>query len=531
MTAHFDLWTARARAVPIEHETDRRGIKLRGAVERVGPCPKCGGEDRFAINTKKGVWNCRGCDVGGDVIELVEYLDGIDFIAACTALTGEPPPKANGGNRIAEPRKIVAAEFSYETESGAVVFVVERVEFRNADGTYVLAKEGKREKSFRQKRPDPDDSDHWLWNVEGVPTLPYKLPELIRAVAAGYAVLIVEGEAKVDLLQTWQIPATCCACGAQKWRAEHAAYLHGAHVVILPDNDNPGREHMNLVAASLQDIAASTRVLELPDLPPKGDIVDWAANGGTPEKLRDLIGKAPHWLPPASEAADTAGAEKASDKDRAEKDEEALIEALAKLQPGVEFARNRKKVAKELGVSVSDIDAELEAHRSETAVAPLYGHWVTEPWPEAAEGDVLLRDIIRRLLRHVVCSHDDAVAIALWIMLAWVHEAVAVHSPILNINSAEPESGKSTTLGLIAFLAPRCIASVEISEAALFRSISLWQPSFAIDEFDTVLASDEKKGCAASSIPATRAGKASSVASSPISHRSCSRPSVRRQSA
>ena len=71
MTAHFESWTARARVVPIEREIDRRGIKLRGAVERVGPCPKCGGEDRFAINTNKGVWNCRGCGVGGDVIELV----------------------------------------------------------------------------------------------------------------------------------------------------------------------------------------------------------------------------------------------------------------------------------------------------------------------------------------------------------------------------------------------------------------------------------------------------------------------------
>ena len=145
-------------------------------------------------------------------------------------------------------------------------------------------------------------------------------------------------------------------------------------------------------------------------------------------------------------------------------------------------------------MAASDINAELEARRSEKAAAPLYGHWITELWPEVADGDALLRDIIRRLLRHVVCSHDHALAIALWIMLAWVHEAAAVHSPILNINSAEPESGKSTTLGLIAFLAPRCIASVEVSEAALFRSISLWQPSFAIDEFDTVLASDEKKG-------------------------------------
>ena len=75
-SAAFDNWSAKARAVRIEDEIVRRGIKLRGKIERVGPCPKCGGNDRFSINTKKGVWNCRQCGVGGDVIKLVEHLDG-----------------------------------------------------------------------------------------------------------------------------------------------------------------------------------------------------------------------------------------------------------------------------------------------------------------------------------------------------------------------------------------------------------------------------------------------------------------------
>ena len=123
---------------------------------------------------------------------------------------------------------------------------------------------------------------------------------------------------------------------------------------------------------------------------------------------------------------------------------------------------------------------------------PLHGHWIVESWPEPVETDALLRDIIFRILRHVVCSHEDALAIALWVMFAWVHDEVATHSPILNVNSAEPESGKSTTLGLISFLAPRCVSSVEISEAALYRAIELWLPSFVIDEFDSVLASEDK---------------------------------------
>jgi phage/plasmid primase-like uncharacterized protein len=90
----------RARCVRIEDELERRGIKLRGRVERAGPCPICGGNDRFAINVKKQIFLCRGCNVGGDVIALVRHLDAVDFAAAVEFLAGDrarpqakPPPQ------------------------------------------------------------------------------------------------------------------------------------------------------------------------------------------------------------------------------------------------------------------------------------------------------------------------------------------------------------------------------------------------------------------------------------------------------
>ena len=59
----------------------------------------------------------------------------------------------------------------------------------------------------------------------------------------------------------------------------------GADVVILPDNDQPGRLHVDAVAMSLSEVGASVRVLDLPGLPLKGDVIDWAAAGGTAEQL------------------------------------------------------------------------------------------------------------------------------------------------------------------------------------------------------------------------------------------------------
>ena len=91
----------RARAVRIADEIARRGIHLRGrGTERVGPCPKCGGEDRFSINTKKDLWHCRGCERGGDVLDLAQHLDGGSFRNAVETLAGisGESPRWSGGD-------------------------------------------------------------------------------------------------------------------------------------------------------------------------------------------------------------------------------------------------------------------------------------------------------------------------------------------------------------------------------------------------------------------------------------------------
>jgi hypothetical protein len=318
----LEHWIEQARAVPIESELARRGVKLNGKVERAGPCPKCGGDDRFSINTKKGVFNCRGCSTGGDVIDLVKFLDGVDFIEACTALAG-PPPTTNGKDAAApSAREILAGQFKYRDESGTVLFAVGRYEYQYPNGSLVV-KNGKHKKKFVQWRPDPDRPGKWIRNVGGVRVVPYRLPELIEAIGNEHFIAIVEGESKVDFLHSWRVPATCNAQGAGQWKSEHSEFLRGADVVILPDNDTPGRNHADLIATSLQGIAKSVRVLELPGLGPKQDIIDWAKQGGSVEQLYDLIEhEAKSWAPrgkPEQQAAN----------DKTEAATEAAVEGIS----------------------------------------------------------------------------------------------------------------------------------------------------------------------------------------------------------
>lgn len=80
----------RARSVTIAEAAGPLGFKLppRGR-EYEGPCPRCGGNDRFSINPKKNLWNCRHCGGGNDAISLVMHARGCDFRDAVAFLAGE----------------------------------------------------------------------------------------------------------------------------------------------------------------------------------------------------------------------------------------------------------------------------------------------------------------------------------------------------------------------------------------------------------------------------------------------------------
>jgi putative DNA primase/helicase len=190
--------------------------------------------------------------------------------------------------------------FVYCDHSGRPIFRVQRqLGYRNQSHTQPVIDDatGKHIKCSVQK---------WLHTPKGLkpqdaPALLYQLPELIAAVRTK-TIYIVEGEPKVEALRKWGLIATCNDGGAGKWRREHAAWLAGADVIILPDNDAPGRRHADLIGRSLDGIATRRRLLELPNLPEHGDIKDWIAAGGTQAEFKRLAATAPEWKPYGADA-------------------------------------------------------------------------------------------------------------------------------------------------------------------------------------------------------------------------------------
>jgi CHC2 zinc finger len=87
-------WAAKAHAVRVEDELARRGFDYwtKPRHSNIGqPCLMCGGTDRFSVNTKKQVFLCRRCNAKGDVINLVQALDGVGYLDAISTLAGAAP--------------------------------------------------------------------------------------------------------------------------------------------------------------------------------------------------------------------------------------------------------------------------------------------------------------------------------------------------------------------------------------------------------------------------------------------------------
>jgi len=254
--------------------TAQRELKLR--------CPFH--DDRnpsLSFNTEKGgVWQCHaGCGGGGM----------IDF-----------EQKLNGGSREearARLEEVMNADHLFESLRARPVAVYKYVD---AQGQLLFEKLRYEPKRFVQRRPV--GNGHYEYKLDGIEKPLYRLPELLIA----NEIFVCEGEKDCDnvlaafaerAIGNVRIAATTNFGGAGKWSDEDSKYFAGKRVVILADNDEAGRRHAEMVARSVQKFAVGVKVVELPDLPEKGDVSDWLEAGHGPEELLAEIKKAPQWHP------------------------------------------------------------------------------------------------------------------------------------------------------------------------------------------------------------------------------------------
>jgi AAA domain/Toprim-like len=199
-----------------------------------------------------------------------------------------PPAARTNGHR---PGRREVAAYDYRNERGELLS--QNVRFEPKD--------------FRQRHPDGRGG--WVWSMEGVRRVPYRLPEL----AEQARVFIAEGEKDCDALWALELAATTNAAGAGKWTEEHTAALVAvavSEVIVLPDNDPPGEKHALAVAVSCHAAGLRVKILRLPGLPPKGDVSDWLVAGHSKDELLALVDAAPIFTETAAAPSDrSAGPE------------------------------------------------------------------------------------------------------------------------------------------------------------------------------------------------------------------------------
>lgn len=156
------------------------------------------------------------------------------------------------------------ADYLYRWPDGAVEFGVSRC---RGKGTVC--------QGFRQWHPDSAKKWGRTWSLTRTDgskvdtTLPFHLPELLKAKADGLNIWIVGGEKDALRLSSLGYPATCNAGGEttghdgkSKWTAQHAKWLDGADCTVVADRDDTGRRWAHAVATTLLPIARSIEIVQ-----------------------------------------------------------------------------------------------------------------------------------------------------------------------------------------------------------------------------------------------------------------------------
>jgi 5S rRNA maturation endonuclease (ribonuclease M5) len=235
-------------------ECERAGLTFKKVgAELYAKCPfhNDQGKPNFRFSERKDTWFCDVCNTGGGVVEFVALLSGKTpkdvFKEWAVELSGDKMKDVvKKLGRVKEettaPKGEIVATYDYLDEKGQLSYQVVRLE----------------PKSFRQRHKNA--KDEWVWNMEGVTRLLYRLPEVI----ANEEVWIVEGERDTETLRDLGYVGTTNTGGAGKWLEAYNEHLKGKDIILCPDNDEPGRKHSDAIIASLKDHARSIKLVSLP---------------------------------------------------------------------------------------------------------------------------------------------------------------------------------------------------------------------------------------------------------------------------
>jgi putative DNA primase/helicase len=242
------------------------------------PCPLdgCASDDDGFYIRKDGSFHCRVCGFNGDLFALVmkhrnvEFPAALQIVADAAGYVGDKPKT----KKRTDERK---TSHVYHGEDGKEVYRIIRTDYTD--------EQGKPGKTFCPAYQD--ENGKTVFREYGV-HYPYRLPDVLQT----KTLFIVEGEKCADALNgvlqgagLKNTVATTSQGGSQRgslWKEILQLFptIADKTIRILPDHDSPGMKYAQAVATAILESnpSADVKIVELPGLPPKGDVCDWIAD-------------------------------------------------------------------------------------------------------------------------------------------------------------------------------------------------------------------------------------------------------------
>ena len=174
------------------------------------------------------------------------------------------------------------------------------------------------------------------------------------------------------------------------------------------------------------------------------------------------------------------------DAERKEKEKTKALADIAKL-PAAQHEAKLGELAKQIGEEVSSLrDEFVELVGDIDGGATTPGVSDIEPWPEPVTTVMVLEELIARINRHIKAKPHQVLCIALWVLMAWVHEVAAHYSVYLVATPPKEDCGKTTLIvDVVAQLVPKpYVSGGNPTEASIFRLADREKPTMIFDNVD-----------------------------------------------
>lgn len=222
----------------------------------------------MSVDLEKATFYCHETGTGGGMVDLIKFK--------------EKNPK--------EFLDELGINEEFKEIPRSTMSVVARYSYKDVDGIESYEVIRYHPKTFRQRKFDRA-TNKYINGLQGVVPLPYNLPQILER--KDEIVYICEGEKDCDFLMSKGYLSSCNSGGANNWKPPLNEHFTGREVVILPDLDQVGIKHGDLVASELQNFAKNIKIVKLP-VGEKEDVFDYFNGIGDDYKFKLLIDDTPY---------------------------------------------------------------------------------------------------------------------------------------------------------------------------------------------------------------------------------------------